>query len=84
MKAISSKKSINTVKTADIINLINGVNMASEKAEKTAEYEGGMKKEENWLPEGIFYDEEHGVYIDAEGNILDIEEVEYIMANMEQ
>ena len=36
MKAISSKKSLNTVKTEDILNLINGVNEASVKAKESS------------------------------------------------
>ena len=53
MKAISSKKSLNTVKTEDILNLINGVNEASVKAK-----ESEKQNEPLTIPENVYWDEE--------------------------
>ena len=72
--------SVPTVKTADIIRLINGVNQAAEKSEKLqqlleeAEEKQSVIDKELLETEGIYYDEDQNLYFDMQtGNVIDLQ-----------
>lgn len=71
-----------TVKTADIIRLLNGVNQAAERSDKlqalleeqAEEKQHSVIDKELLENEGIYYDEEQNLYFDMKtGNVIDLQ-----------